>query len=546
MKRASLSDLAQKEYDLVVAGGGINGAAIARDAALRGLGVCLVEQKDWGFGTSSRSTKLIHGGLRYLEHFNFGLVFESCRERRRLCAELAPHLVKPLRVMLPIYRDDPRPAWWIRMGLWVYDILSLFQNVHAHEFLGPLKALEEVPNLKKEGLAAGAVTWDCQMNDARLNLETVLAARQAGAVCRSRASLLSVVQNRPGEMRLRIKDEESGQETELRAKALVNATGPWVDRVLKQAAGIESAKVQPSKGIHLVTRPLVTSCGLLVSAHQDKRIFFVLPYNLEGKPASLIGTTESDSQDDPGSLRALESEIQYLIEETNRVLPGADLKRADVLATYAGMRPLAAPLKSGWAHLGAVSREAALQWDGGILSITGGKYTTFRSLAEKAVKEAARKLNLKLGKNLSRVTRLPGAPLDGGAQDWQNEAGRLAPLLGRRYKLAPDIPQWLVSNYGIRAEELLRLLEEKNYLSQRLAPGYPVILAEVTWAAREEDALHLTDFFLRRSFLGLALTPDESMSLRAAREMGRELKWDEERVKREVNETMKIIREEYR
>jgi glycerol-3-phosphate dehydrogenase len=537
MARARLEQLCKEEWDLLIIGGGINGAGAARDAALRGLKVLLIDQADWASGTSSRSTKLVHGGLRYLEQAALGLVHEACRERRLLSTHLAPHLVRPQAFLIPIYQGDLRGPWQVRAGLWLYDLLASFRNVHNHRMISRAAALKLEPSLEPRGLRAAALYWDCSMNDARLVLENVLAAREAGASCLNYCPLRSVQSSGLGSIHVVLRDEEAGVEAAVRAKMLLNAAGPWADEVLGLAAPGALPLVRKAKGIHLITRPLTGERALLISAQQDGRVFFVIPWALEGRPASLVGTTDTDFSGDLGHLRAEEDEVNYLLAEASRVLPGAALKRKDVWATYAGVRPLAA-LGADPAHPSSHSREALLRWDGGVLSMSGGKFTTYRSLCAKAVDACVSALGAKPAPCLTAKLPLPGAPEQG--------VEALASSLAQAHSLPPGTALHLAQTYGRSAQALLEAGRRHQGLLGPVDPSLPAILAQADWACLQEDARHLADFYLRRSFLGLVLAPDHPGVLKVAEVMARCLGWGEERLMQEVADLRKVVAGEYR
>jgi glycerol-3-phosphate dehydrogenase len=543
--RPSLSELCAKPYDLLIVGGGINGAGAAREAAGRGLKVLLVEQQDFAFGASSRSTKLVHGGLRYLEHRDFSLVAESLRERRVLCDVLAPHLTRPLPFLLPVYAGDARPAWLIRAGLWIYDALALRGRslIRGHRWLRASGARALVPDLASEGLRGAAEYWDCQMDDSRIVVENLMDARRLGARALNYCSLLSAHALKDGDVRARLRDEEAGEEWEVRARLLVMAAGAWTDHTFKRLGSAATGpRVHATKGVHLVTRRLIDSHALLVPARADNRIFFVIPWELEGRPASLIGTTDTDFSGDPDHVRAEEEEISYLLSETARVLPEARLGRADLWATFAGLRPLTAPEQSAGGN-SSLSREECFWEEPGILAVTGGKYTTYRSLCQKLVEHAARRLGLALSASSSAFQGLPGAPRP-------SEAGGadLARELRRDADLDPESAALLVRHYGRLSRDIAALCLEDPELRKPVAPGTdcPAILAMAVWAARHEQAVHLDDFYLRRTKLGLRLAPDHRGVDRVAAVMGQALWWSKDRELEELDRLKRVVAGENR
>lgn len=540
MRDSALKNVSSRVFDLLVLGGGINGAGIAREAALRGLSVCLVEEKDWAQGSSSRTTKLVHGGLRYLENGQFKLVFEASRERRLLAGRLAPHLVRPIPILIPMYQGDARAPWLIKTGLWLYDLLALFRNVRRHEILDREEALSRVPDLEPRGLLGAAITWDCRMHDARLVWENVLSARQAGALCLNYTSLESCASTAIGAFRGVLADERGGRAA-VRARLCVNATGPWSDKVASFLSRGPSHKLRPSKGIHLVTRPLTAQgTALLMSIPEDKRVFFIIPRDFEGRPASLIGTTDDDFRGDPGKVRAEEREIRYLISQANRFLPSARLRRKDIWSTYAGVRPLAAPPREGLSE-GATPRESVLVQEGGVLSVTGGKFTTYRPLCQQAVEKAAVMLGIHLPPSRSAAQTLPGAP----GQPWEGWRVKESKALVAG-GLSPQSAQWLLSVHGSQAPAVFELARRDRRLAGPAEPGFAPILAQVAWAARQEDARHLEDFYLRRSFLGLVAGPSQAGMRKVAQVMGRELGWDPARRQREVRGFQALLKAQYR
>jgi glycerol-3-phosphate dehydrogenase len=543
--RPNLQELCSRDYDLLVVGGGINGAGAAREAAGRGLSVLLVEQADFAFGASSRSTKLLHGGLRYLEHRDFALVAESLKERRVLTEVLAPHLTRPLPFLVPVYAGDQRPAWLIRAGLWLYDLLALRGRglIRWHRWLGREAALAAAPLLGSAGLAGAAEYWDCQMDDARLVLENLQDAQRMGAKAINYCSLQGAHSMSEGGVRVRLRDEESGAECDARARLLVLAAGAWTGEACRRLGLAATPRVRPTKGVHLVTRRLLDGHALLVPARSDGRVFFVIPWDLEGRPASLIGTTDTDFSGDPSRLRAEEDEIGYLLTETARVLPAAGLKRADLWATFAGLRPLSAPPPDRAGSTGLVSREHTFWEEPGLLAVTGGKYTTYRALCQSLVERAALRLGARLGPAFSAKTALPGAPRSGA-----ETPAKMAAQLEGEFGLDPDAAALLVFHYGRLARDVAGLTREEAEWKRPLAPGSgcPAILAMAVWAARHEQVAHLDDFYLRRTKLGLMLPPDHPGADRLAAVVGQVLGWDRDRGLEELDRLRRIVAGEYR
>ncbi|MDQ3856598.1 MAG: glycerol-3-phosphate dehydrogenase [Chloroflexota bacterium] len=510
-----------RTFDLIVIGAGINGAGIARDAAMRGLRVLLLDKGDVSSGTSSWSTRLIHGGLRYLEHGELGLVRESLRERERLL-RLAPHLVRPLPLLIPIYRGDRRGPWMIRAGMLAYDLLSLGKSLESHRMLSMEEALARAPGLDAQGLQGAAIYYDAQVEYAeRLVLENALSARNHGAVIRTYCRVDELLVEGSTVRGVRYTDLLTGEEGASRASVTVNVAGPWVDEVLT-GTGQSTRMVGGTKGSHLIVRPFpgAPQTALYVEARRDRRPYFIVPWN----DLYLIGTTDVRYTGDLDRVVADEEEIEYLLQETNRVIPGGGLDRDAVLFTYAGIRPL--PYHEHGSE-GAITRRHVIHDHApgyqGFLSIVGGKLTTYRSLAEQVVDRAYHKLGVRPPQCLTRSTPLPGAP-----------AVPPAPTGG--VELSAVTRRHLVRVYGSRAAEVLELARRHPELAAPLSEESGVIGAELVYAFGHELAVTLGDALLRRTMAGVG--PRVGLDvLEAAAEIGlRYLGWDEARADREVAE----------
>lgn len=380
--------LASEPFDVLVIGGGIFGAGVARDAALRGLRVALVEQADFASGTSSRSTKLVHGGFRYLEQWAFRLVAESCRERDTL-RRIAPHLVRPLPFLLPVYAADRRPLWQMRLGMTLYDWLALYRNPAAHETLSAAEVLADEPLLERRGLRGGVRFYDCQMDDARLCLENVIDAAAHGAVVANYCAVTGLATESDRVVAARVEDR-AGPATadavlQIRARLFVNAAGPWVDRVVGLAPfDSRAVAMSPTKGVHLILPRRGGAHGLLFQSRHDARMLFVIPWG----DTALVGTTDTDYDGDRSGPVADEADVAYLLRAARELLPGAAWEVPDVITTFAGIRPLR---RGDTAAPSARSRDYRVVRHGhNLLSLVGGKYTTYRSIAERAVDEVFR------------------------------------------------------------------------------------------------------------------------------------------------------------
>lgn len=508
-------------YDIVVIGGGINGAGIARDAALRGAKVILLEKNDFGGGTSSWSSRLIHGGLRYLEHGEIPLVFESLHERRYL-RELASHLVRGLKLSIPIYADSQRGKFLIRLGMLVYDLLSIRKKLPKHRMLTARELLLEEPGLREEGLTGGAQYFDAQVTFAeRLVIENVIAAQEAGAVVRNYSTVIGITVRDQAVRSVQFVDQNSGVETEIFARVVVNAAGPWVDRVLATVNREMKPVMGGTKGSHIVVSrfPGAPSSAFYVEARKDGRPFFIIPWN----DLVLIGTTDIRYQGDPGDVTASAEEVDYLIEETNAVFPSAGLSRASIHYTYAGVRPL--PRHDKGPESAITRKHIILTHRGlakGLMSIIGGKLTTYRNLAELVVNKSMRELRGEFDECQTRERPLPGCvDLDDATRKVMASPGISTACANR-----------LLSIYGSRALDILTLSAEQ--------PGFideaeTVLVAEVLHAIRKEFAATLTDIVHRRLMIGLMPDQGRAMIASIVDIATRDLSWDKKRRLRELD-----------
>ncbi|HVM31625.1 MAG TPA: glycerol-3-phosphate dehydrogenase [bacterium] len=507
------------QVDLAIIGGGINGAGLAALAAHSGLSVALLEKDDFASGTSSKSTKLIHGGIRYLELANFALVFEALHERSHLL-RLAPHLVRPLAFLLPVYQGDKRPAWMLKMGLWLYDLLAGIHNIRRHQWFSAPETLAFAPNLRAEGLKGCGLYYDAQVNDARLVLENILSAEQAGAWCLNYHEVLAVKNEGGDQAELLLRDRSTGESRRLKASCLVNAAGPWANRVHSLLAPQGKPLVRPTRGSHLVVDQVLPDKALLITTRGDNRVIFVIPW----RGYSLVGTTDLDDEGDPDKTAPTEEEIRYLLGEASRLFPGQSWDRAKVLAAFSGLRPLA------WTEKGSassVSREDRFLIEGKCVTIVGGKLTTYRAMARKALKACARILNRPL-KPLP--FSLPGAP----QTPWEDFEKASLAQWPERYGIHPEQAAHLARLYGQKAQSVLELTLADPALKEKLDESRPEILAQVVYAVREEKAVHLGDVMLRRLEIGYTPARLGSAPEKASRLLAQLLHWDEPRRQKEL------------
>lgn len=517
-------------YDLVVIGGGMAGAGIARDAALRGYRTLLLERKDFAFGTTSRSSKLIHGGLRYLELYDFGLVRESLRERERL-QRLAPHLVRPLPFVIPVYRGARRGLIMIRVGMKLYDVLTPGKRTEHYRTISREETLGREPHLEPRNLlGAGYYFDDLLLFPERLCLENALSARRWGAAVFNYAEVTSLSRLSARASRLEweieVRDALAGEMAKVTARVVVNASGPWADRV-RRLAGVDQGRrcVRTTKGIHLLL-PRISDNAVYIAAKRDERLFFVIPW----RAFSLVGTTDTDFEGDLDRLAATRDEVQYLLTETQRVFPTARAREEEIAYTYAGVRPLA--FEEG-RSASAVSREHRVipeGEDGAFLSITGTKLTCYRSLAEEAVDRVGRLLGRPAPCRTHRLA------LDGsdGEQTVEVRLWADATELSRQVGLEPAQIQNLVEIYGRRYRAVLETAGRAPELTERLCKRNPDIRAQLVYAVEHEMTETLRDFLLHRTGIGTGPCLGRDCCEQIALWMGEIRGWDRRRVDQEV------------
>lgn len=478
-RSSRLALLGTRYFDLLIVGGGIVGAGIARDAAMRGLKVALIEQADVASGTSSTTSKLIHGGLRYLEHGHVRLVMESLRERKIL-RTIAPTLVRALPLLLPIYKESSRPVWKIRLGLSLYDLLAIGHNLKRHRIVSAYRAAELEPALARDGLRAAGLYSDCQMDDARLCLANVLQAAGFGAVCGNYVRLRALLKTTGRVCGGVGEDVLTGRTIEMRAQVVVNAAGPWADRVRTLSDHSAPRRLAPTKGIHLIL-PRVAQEGLFIEARRDRRMLFLLPWG----EYTLVGTTESAVAQPLEALDATAEEVGYLLEEVNRVLPGHHLTEEDVIATYAGARPLLA--FSGASS--SASREHRIEVDPwGLVSVMGGKYTTYRAMAKQVIDAIVSRQRWRVDRCLTDRVSLLDTVHAVSLDHWQ----------AFTRSVDPDLLARLLTRYGAGTFHLLRLIEAEPRLAQSICPHHEYIEAECVYAMQHEMACTLADVLVRR------------------------------------------------
>lgn len=502
--RESMWSQLGEPVDVLVIGGGITGTGIARDAAMRGLSVALVEQNDFAFGTSSRSSKLVHGGLRYLEQYEFNLVFEAVSERRILL-DIAPHLVNPLGFLFPVYTTSRKPLWMIKSGMWLYEGLSLFRSPKRHRTLTPEEIHAEEPAMSLEGMTGAPLYYDCSTDDARLTLENAMDAAARGATVASWTRCRSFLKDEMGRIEGAVVENVlTGELKEVRASAVVNATGPWTDRTVAMSKPLDGNLLRPTKGVHIVVDSvkLPVNNAVVCFHPDDGRVLFAIPWGEQ----TYIGTTDTDYQGDPAEVSATLEDVDYLIAAAKHYFPGYPLTHDDVLSTWAGLRPLMCPASAdGEIDESAVSREhQIIVGQDGLITIAGGKLTTYRRMAGEVVDTATKLLRITDRLPELRAADTGAEPLPGAVgwpEDDDHEAVAEQVRAASGGTLTIEVARYLANTYGMRGIDIARRVAGDASLAEPLLPGRPEIVGIVGWSVDEELAASVSDFMLRRSQL---------------------------------------------
>jgi glycerol-3-phosphate dehydrogenase len=548
-RAATLRRLETETFDLLVIGGGITGAGIARDAALRGLSVALIEKTDFAAGTSSKSSKLVHGGLRYLEHGQFRLVFEGTNERT-LLMRLAAHLVRPLEFLVPVYKHDKPGLFVLDVGLWIYDGLSKFSSPKLHRTVraGRISKLE--PTLRRQALAGGLLYYDCATDDARLTLENILDARALGATIVNHTRVVSLLREADRIVGATVSPSDGGESGQIpvRAKVTINATGPWSDAI--RALAGEDGMLSTSKGVHLVVdaarlnphhavvmrqqkaAPRGTRSALKVDGRTEgasrgsSRVVFCIPWG----DRTVIGTTDTFYDGRPEDVACNADDAGYLLDIANHYFPDAALTVDDVLATWAGLRPLIK--QEAVSSASDVSREHHILARPGLVTIAGGKLTTYRRMAAEVVDCAGEQLG---GVAPSRTAE---RPLPGAAEPiyLAGYAG-ITQLQESLTKGGVDaaVAKQLASSYGARAPAVAARMRADPALAARLDPELAHVLAQIDVAIDEEQALTVDDVLGRRIPL-LLRSRDQGLGCveQVAEHMRGKLHWSAARTRAEI------------
>jgi glycerol-3-phosphate dehydrogenase len=517
---AAWARLAEEEFDVLVIGGGVTGAGVALDAATRGLRTALVEARDYASGTSSRSSKLFHGGLRYLEQLDFGLVREALRERELMLTRIAPHLVRPVSFLYPLTRRGwERP--YVGAGLTLYDTIGGHSSLPKHRHLTRRAARALSPALRRDALVGAVLYYDAQADDARHTLAVVRTAAHYGAVVRSSTEVTGLVRSGGRVVGATVRDVEDDRTATVRAKVVISATGVWSDDVQRLTGSRGRFNVRASKGIHLVVPRdrIASETGIILRT--EKSVLFIIPWGNRW----LVGTTDTDWELDKAHPAASSADITYLLDRVNAVL-AVPLTRDDILGVYAGLRPLLSGESEDTSQL---SREHVVARPvPGLVAVAGGKYTTYRVMARDAVDAAAEDLGGRLAPCVTDQTPLVGAD---GYRALANAAESRAAELG--------IPVWryrrLLDRYGSEVGDVVAAGVERPELLRPVPGADDYLMAELHRAATHEGALHLDDLLARRTRISIETEHRGVDSAQAVAELvGPVLGWDDAQVGREV------------
>ena len=543
---AMLGRLATERFDVLVIGGGITGAGAALDAASRGLRVALVEARDLASGTSSRSSKLVHGGLRYLEQRDFKLVYEALRERDLLVSKLAPHLVRPISFLYPLYKKVvERP--YVGAGLALYDALEGTRRpVPHHRHLTVRGALKLAPALSPARLAGAMLYYDAQVDDARHTLTVARTAAAHSAVVATRVSAVELLRG-PDGIRVtgaRVRDEETGRLLDVSAEAVVVCAGVWTDLVYELAGVRAGYRVRMSKGVHIVVPREAVRADTGMIVRTEKSVLFFIPWGERW----IVGTTDTDFSGDRAEPAATEEDVEYILAAANRVL-AQPLRRSDVIAVYAGLRPLVTAEQSngskgskgskGSRPTTKLSREHVVDVPvPGLASIAGGKLTTYRLMARDVVDAAVADFGREIPASVTDQVPLLGAD---GLAAVRAGAGRLA----EDYQVPRAAVEHLLDRYGTLAGEVLDLIRADPGLAQPLAEGHPYLRAEVAYAVTHEDALHVEDVLVRRMRLFIeSADSGTGMAAEVSTIMGRLLGWNRRKRAAEARRYLELVADE--
>jgi len=525
----AIEALKNEKFDLLVIGGGVNGAGIALDAASRGLTVALIEAHDLASGTSSRSSKLIHGGLRYLEQYDFKLVREALHERELMVKTLAPHLVKPVSFLYPLH-EKVKDRTYIGAGLALYDALRGFKRaLPNHKHMSQKTISEVAPSLRLDIVTGGIKYFDAQVDDARHTMMIARTAARHGAQIATRTSALSLLREGKRVIGAKVRLEESGDIIDVHAGVTIMAAGVWTDPLYDAMELKPGYRVRMSKGVHIVLPKEAIKAETGIILKTSVSVLFIIPWNNQW----MVGTTDTDYTGDRNEPLSTSEDVQYIIDQANRVLD-PKIRREDVIGVFAGLRPLVSTAPD--APTTKLSREHVVDHPAqGFVSIAGGKYTTYRVMSEDAVNAAVPDLRRLVPDSCTETLPLVGA-------DGYSVLLNQIPLLSSKFNLSQDLLTHLINRYGSLMEDLLEMIRADRTLAEPISPESDVLKVEILYAVTHEGARSVSDVLTRRTRLSFELK-DRGLSIarRVAELIAPILRWSEENINASISEYEKIV-----
>jgi glycerol-3-phosphate dehydrogenase len=531
-REQNIDQLQKERFDILVIGGGITGAGIARDAALRGFKTALIEKADFCSGTSSKSSKLVHGGFRYLDNFEFGLVRESLLERKILM-EIAPHLVHPIQCLLPLHAHNAKPPWIIHIGLFLYDFLSFTKRIGYHKMLSQKEIQNLEPLLRQDDLKNVALYYDCQADDFRLVMANLQSAAQDGAVIANYIRAVDIIDENGQVVGMEASDEINGELFPIRSRTIANATGPWCDYLRQALLNDDQHRVRPTKGIHLVIHreDLPINHTILGQAVQDGRYIFAVPW----RQFVFLGTTDTDYDGDPDHIPTERSDVDYLLEAFNHYFPDANLTDDKIISTFAGLRPLT--YEEGKTASSVTREYQIFEQPQNFFNIIGGKLTTYRTMAKEIVNRMAKRLEKSFDISAANPKCITDQiPLYGGdISNYSEFLDKWKMELRNQNHIDTDIAENLIQSYGSRLPDVLEYIENTLDGKDRFLPELSYIWGQLDYALKHEMTIALDDFLIRRTHLfsldrKQALDIHEEVASRLATKLG----WSEEEKKAQI------------
>ena len=532
-REPTIQKMSKTNYDILIIGGGITGAGIARDAALRGLTVALVEKDDFGYGTSSGSSKLVHAGIRYIGQKEFRLVREASIERKKIL-EMAPHITRPLKFLVPLHSDTILTKKKMRLAVWLYDLFANFRNYSFHRILGPEKAKMLLPNsIRETNFQGAAIYGEGKMDDARLTLEVMLSAEKAGADILNYCSAEDFhLQSPEGIDTVTMRDQTNKHVFTVQTKTLVLACGHWSDKMVQRIDPSSHSRVRPTKGVHLITKRFYNLDHAVVIPVEDGRIIFIVPFGQN----LLVGTTDTDYVEDFDYIPVTKEDTNYLIDAVNFLFPGS-LTEQDIISAYSGLRPLilSDPTKSE----SDVSRNHEIRMvRPNTFAIAGGKFTTYRTMAKEMVDKITKILGDKTKSTTDKV------PLNGWIstkrQGWDAWSRIACENMMIRYNLSEQVSQHLL-RYGDNYIKMLYEAKEDPQLMKVITNHRPYIFGEINYFVKYEKAITLRDVLFRRTQIQLSFEQGLDCIEAIAHHMGNLLGWSSEEIEKEISDYKKAL-----